>query len=279
MTAELRNDRVLNFEMLQDLRHLQSKFIPIPTMIDSLLSTLESIQRMNKKLQSIQRRNNRSGEAATALASSTNTHITAWSTASEALTGGASTATPFQDPPVEAGASTLPPTAEASTSTAPPTTPALAETSYHLTSLVSRLKAYRSSAEMHQKHIENMTKFLADTLNIKNQEIAAESNKALVKLTHDTVDDSSTVKTITFITLVYLPASFISGLFGMNLVKFGDDWNFNVSNQWWLYLPAVAIVMVVTWCFWKASVSYQKRKKREREAEEEEAEREKMGEV
>jgi Mg2+ and Co2+ transporter CorA len=279
MTAELRNDRVLNFEMLQDLRHLQSKFIPIPTMIDSLLSTLESIQRMNKKLQSIQRRNNRSSEAVTASANSATTHITASNTASEALTGDATTATPTQESSAEAGASTVPPTAAASTSTAPPTTPALAETSYHLTSLVSRLKAYRSSAEMHQKHIENMTKFLADTLNIKNQEIAAESNKALVKLTHDTVDDSSTVKTITFITLVYLPASFISGLFGMNLVKFGDDWNFNVSNQWWLYLPAVAIVMFITWCFWKASVTFQKRKKREREAEEEEAEREKMGEV
>jgi hypothetical protein len=54
-------------------------------------------------------------------------------------------------------------------------------------------------------------------LNVKNQEIAvehqkiaAESNNALVKLTHDTVDDSSTVKTITLITLFYLPASFIS---------------------------------------------------------------------
>jgi|HubBroStandDraft_4_1064222.scaffolds.fasta_scaffold360558_2 hypothetical protein len=68
---------------------------------------------------------------------------------------------------------------------------------------------------------------LADTLNVKNQEIAAEhqkiaaeSNKALVALTLDTVDDSSTVKTITFVTLFYLPASFISVSPGVALFLF-----------------------------------------------------------
>ncbi len=51
---------------------------------------------------------------------------------------------------------------------------------------------------------------LADGLNLQNQEISAESNGHLVTLTKDTVDDSATVRAVTFVTLIYLPATFIS---------------------------------------------------------------------
>jgi hypothetical protein len=80
-------------------------------------------------------------------------------------------------------------------------------------------------------------------LNVKNQEIAAEhqkiaaeSNKALVTLTHDTVDDSSTVKTITFITLFYLPASFTSVGRGVALFLF-----YNAANT--LLKPVLTIII------------------------------------
>jgi len=213
----LKEDRGLNFRTLQNIRNLNAKLIPIPNMIQSLLSTLSSIKDMNDKL-------GNQGE--------------------------------------------------------------FAKTSYHLASCLSRLQSYCATAEVLQKRIENMTKFLADALNVKNQEIAvanqkiaakhqeiaadnqkiaADSNKSLVKLTRDTVDDSSTVKTITMITLVYLPASFISGLFGMNLFKFDDSWAFDMSPQIWIYVVAVFIVMIITYATWKISVYYQKKKKNEKE--------------
>lgn len=46
-------------------------------------------------------------------------------------------------------------------------------------------------------------------LNIKNQRIAAEMNEHMLKLTEDTVDDSSTVRVVTLVTLVYLPSSYV----------------------------------------------------------------------
>jgi hypothetical protein len=95
MTAELKDDRGLNFETLQDLRHLESKLIPIPSMIQCSISTLSSIQAMNNKL------------------------------------GG------------HAGSSTT------------------AETAYHLASCSSRLQSYVATAEVLQKRIENMTKFVS----------------------------------------------------------------------------------------------------------------------
>jgi hypothetical protein len=51
---------------------------------------------------------------------------------------------------------------------------------------------------------------LADGLNLRNQEISVKSNRHLVTLTKDTVDDSATVRAVTFVTLIYLPATFIS---------------------------------------------------------------------
>jgi hypothetical protein len=51
---------------------------------------------------------------------------------------------------------------------------------------------------------------LADGLNLQNQDISAEINNHLLTLTKDTVDDSATVRTITLVTLTYLPASFMT---------------------------------------------------------------------
>jgi hypothetical protein len=50
---------------------------------------------------------------------------------------------------------------------------------------------------------------LANTIDIKNQEDSAKLNTHLYNLTQDTVDDSATIKVITVVTLLYLPASFI----------------------------------------------------------------------
>jgi hypothetical protein len=100
MTADLKDDRGLNFETLQALRHLESKLIPIPSMIRCLISTLSSIQAMNKKLSN------------------------------------------------------------------PGTT---AETAYHLASCSSRLKSYIATAEVLQKRIENLTKFVSRQLLRRNK--------------------------------------------------------------------------------------------------------------
>jgi hypothetical protein len=94
MTTELRDDRGLNFDTLQTLRHLASKLIPIPTMLQSSIATVASIHAMS----------------------------------------------------VLSGAS-----ADAQK---------VAETAYHLALCSSRLQSYVATAEVLQKRIENMTKFV-----------------------------------------------------------------------------------------------------------------------
>jgi hypothetical protein len=50
MTTELRDDHGLNYDTLQTLRHLASKLIPIPAMLESSISTITSVQAMNNQL-------------------------------------------------------------------------------------------------------------------------------------------------------------------------------------------------------------------------------------
>jgi hypothetical protein len=47
-------------------------------------------------------------------------------------------------------------------------------------------------------------------LNLKNQAVAADINSHLLHLTRDNVDDSATVRVVTLVTLIYLPASFVA---------------------------------------------------------------------
>jgi hypothetical protein len=96
LTTELRDDNGLNYDTLQMLRHLASKLIPVPKMLESLIATIASIQDMNKQL----------------LGSS--------------------------------GVSRR-----------------AAETAYHLGSCSSRLQGYLVAAEVLQKRIDNMTKFVS----------------------------------------------------------------------------------------------------------------------
>ncbi len=51
---------------------------------------------------------------------------------------------------------------------------------------------------------------LATTVQFKSQAIARDTNDNMLRLAKDTVDDSATVRVVTLVTLIYLPASFIA---------------------------------------------------------------------
>ena len=77
----------------------------------------------------------------------------------------------------------------------------------------------------------------------------------MLNLTKETVDDSTSVRIVTFVTLIYLPASFVAvstdimyvnpkltftmqSIFGMNLFTFetAQGSGFQISAQFWIFL-------------------------------------------
>lgn len=51
---------------------------------------------------------------------------------------------------------------------------------------------------------------MAVALNLKGQTVANEINDKMLQLTSEAFEDNATVRVVTLVTLIYLPASFVS---------------------------------------------------------------------
>lgn len=71
--------------------------------------------------------------------------------------------------------------------------------------------------------------------------------------------DSSSMKTIAFVTLFFLPASTIAAVFGTQFFQMNDANRMTVSKDfWWLWVIA-APVTLATWAIWR--VWYHRKRK------------------
>lgn len=78
-----------------------------------------------------------------------------------------------------------------------------------------------------------------------------DANKQLLQLGNKNFDDNATVKIVTLVTLIYLPASLVSSVLGMNLFDFDNDTaGFKISNKFWIFIVATLILAVITLSGW-----------------------------
>jgi hypothetical protein len=116
-------------------------------------------------------------------------------------------------------------------------------------------------------------------LNLKSQSTAVKINRNIWSLTKDTVDDSATVRLVTIVTLIYLPASFVAvclytlwssgsaltdwgqSFLGMNLFTFqtSDGSGFQISKQFWVFFLMTVPLTLITVGSW--AIMARKRKK------------------
>jgi len=144
--------------------------------------------------------------------------------------------------------------------------------------MLDELRAYESNTEGHlasvtllEKKVQETVSLLAVALNLKGQSTALSINRNIFSLTKDTVDDSATVRVVTVVTLIYLPASFVTSLLGMNLFTFQTSANsgFQVSKQFWIFLLItipLTITTVGSWIFAAQRRQRQKNRDRKRQA-------------
>jgi Mg2+ and Co2+ transporter CorA len=63
--------------------------------------------------------------------------------------------------------------------------------------------------------------------------------------------DSTTVRVITVVTLIYLPATFTATLLGMNsFFEMDDNRRIVVSPQFWIYIVCAVPLTVATLSYW-----------------------------
>jgi Mg2+ and Co2+ transporter CorA len=95
-----------------------------------------------------------------------------------------------------------------------------------------------SRAELYIKHIKMSEEVLESLTAVLFNRIAK--------------SDSSALKTITVITLFFLPATFVSTVFTTGIFNFhaGEDSPRVVSKYGWIYLLVCLLATILTWCAW-----------------------------
>ncbi|KAF3001348.1 hypothetical protein E8E13_006101 [Curvularia kusanoi] len=101
-------------------------------------------------------------------------------------------------------------------------------------------QGYARAALFLQQRSNNTATLLADTLGYRNQAVAQEQNGSMIVLTRSAVF-------ITIITLVYLPWTLITGIFGMEFFQWNQETkNVDVSPEIWQFFVAATGTTVFT---------------------------------
>ncbi|PMD57524.1 uncharacterized protein K444DRAFT_644408 [Hyaloscypha bicolor E] len=142
----------------------------------------------------------------------------------------------------------------------------------HSIKILDELRSYEVHTHEHiatvallEKRIQEILSLLAVALNLKSQSTAVKINRNIWSLTKDTVDDSATVRLITIVTLIFLPASFVTSFLGMNLFTFqtSDGSGFAISRQFWIFVLMTVSLTFITVGSWMI-MSRKRRKQKNR---------------
>ncbi|KAE8413047.1 hypothetical protein BDV36DRAFT_300314 [Aspergillus pseudocaelatus] len=141
----------------------------------------------------------------------------------------------------------------------------------------SHADAYLQAASFLQSRAATTAQLIADTFSFKNSHTAQEQSDYMLDLTSSTVDDSSTVRVITVVTLIYLPSTFMAvclplrqttrfcntvvsltqflasqTLLGMNSFFEMDPETHKliVSPQFWIFVVCAVPLTAVTVLYW-----------------------------
>ncbi|KAL9119526.1 MAG: hypothetical protein Q9187_003923 [Circinaria calcarea] len=133
----------------------------------------------------------------------------------------------------------------------------------YFTSAAERLRGYLQGFEVLERKALNAINLSSYALNWRYQNTGADINNHLLELTQHGADDSATVKTITVVSLFYLPGSFIATLYGANFFLFDPDLqSLIISHNFWIFLVSWILITTITIAIYASLRWYKGRPKR-----------------
>ncbi|KAG8530304.1 uncharacterized protein KY384_004806 [Bacidia gigantensis] len=112
---------------------------------------------------------------------------------------------------------------------------------------VNRLAGYIDCIPALTSRVQNSIELHAYALDLKNQFTAADINQQVENIAEDTKRDTTSVKWITYLTLIYLPWSFTATLYGMNVFWFNQSTRrLAVSQDIWIWVATAVPLTVLT---------------------------------
>ncbi|KAF2873767.1 hypothetical protein BDV95DRAFT_666813 [Massariosphaeria phaeospora] len=138
-----------------------------------------------------------------------------------------------------------------------------------LVNRIGLLQSYEHQTECVQKRIDNLKTVLYTVLSqidSKNQGKIARINLQIAQAVRN---DSIPMRTIAYVTLLFLPGAFIAAIFGMNFFQFDPQTRELIIAksfwQFWALVISVTILVIVIWNVWvylekKAETDFRKKK-------------------
>ncbi|BCS28536.1 uncharacterized protein APUU_70106A [Aspergillus puulaauensis] len=113
-----------------------------------------------------------------------------------------------------------------------------------LNNYLTTINSYGQAAWSLQTRTSRIAAHITDTLSFKDAYVAKRQTEFMVR-------DSTTVRVITVVTLIYLPSTFMATLLGMNgFFEMDDNHNVVVSPQFWIYIVCSVPLTAATLCYW-----------------------------
>ncbi|KAL4951767.1 hypothetical protein BDW69DRAFT_196210 [Aspergillus filifer] len=106
------------------------------------------------------------------------------------------------------------------------------------------ISAYGQAAWSLQNRTSRIACHITDTLSFKDAHIAKRQTEFMLR-------DSTTVRVITVVTLIYLPSTFMATLLGMNsFFEMDENRRIVVAPQFWIYVVCAIPLTAATLCYW-----------------------------
>ncbi|KAE9370170.1 hypothetical protein N431DRAFT_308690, partial [Stipitochalara longipes BDJ] len=108
---------------------------------------------------------------------------------------------------------------------------------------LSVLKSLRLRSQAIQARLQN-------EINLQFNLVSQYDSRISVRVGQAAQSDSAAMRTISILTLVFLPGTFVSAVFGTTFFGHGDDSPWTVSNDFWIFWAILIPVTGVTIIFW-----------------------------
>ncbi|KAK9850379.1 Magnesium transport protein CorA [Penicillium brevicompactum] len=102
----------------------------------------------------------------------------------------------------------------------------------------------------------SLSERLQNEINLAFNIVAQRDNEVSIQMAKHSLTDNTMMKTVAIVSLVYLPGTFVSGIFGMNFFDFdglSDKAGMSVSRHFWVYwiiTIGLTLATIMIWLLW-----------------------------
>ncbi|KIX00562.1 uncharacterized protein Z518_09627 [Rhinocladiella mackenziei CBS 650.93] len=127
------------------------------------------------------------------------------------------------------------------------------EKSYHQTIPQSIVRGLIHRTEIHSRILEYLEKMINTQFSHQYNYLVQKDAEVSIQISRATKKDGESMKTLAYLTLFFLPITFVCAIFSTTVFNF-QNWHISnsrvVSPGWWVFVLSCVAAMIATLCGW-----------------------------